>query len=174
MSGFTPSKSLVGAVPVDWYRRSDFQHLIVHSNSTSAIAGMCHSGAGPGQGPAANVHQMVGDTLFHERRSAELFWIKAHTSIPANERADRLAGAAAEKTKPPTARPPRILEASDLREVSKCERQMARRPQTPRRRGNPPTPRQRNRAWIARGMPLHRRLPKSGQATGAPRSTSSG
>ena len=35
---------------VDWYQRQDsLQHLVIHSGSTSAIARMCHSGAGPGQ-----------------------------------------------------------------------------------------------------------------------------
>ena len=58
---------------VDWYQRqSSFHHIIIHSDSTSAIARMCHSGAGPGQGPASNVCRMTTDTFAHTGRSAEL------------------------------------------------------------------------------------------------------
>ena len=42
---------------------------------------------------------MVGDMLAHEKRPTELFWVRAHIGIPGNERAGRLAGTAAEKTK---------------------------------------------------------------------------
>ena len=88
---------------VDWHRRSDLRHCIIHSDSTSANARMCHSGAGPGQGRATNIRRMIGDLLIHEKRLEELHWVKAHIGIPGNERADKLAGAAAEKTKPSTA-----------------------------------------------------------------------
>ena len=37
---------------VNWYPGSSFEHLILHSDSTIAIARACHSRARPGQGPA--------------------------------------------------------------------------------------------------------------------------
>ena len=37
---------------VEWYQHQDqFLHMVIHSDSTSAIARMCNSGAGPRQGP---------------------------------------------------------------------------------------------------------------------------
>ena len=60
---------------------------------------MCRSEAGLGQGPACNVQQMAGDMIVYEQRSVELRWVEGHAGVPGNERADRLAGEAAEKTK---------------------------------------------------------------------------
>ena len=84
---------------VDWYQWSDFQHLVVHSDSTSAIARMCHGGAGPGQGPARNVSRILYDLFTFKQRSAELRWVKGHAGTPGNERADKLASEAAGKEK---------------------------------------------------------------------------
>jgi len=83
---------------VDWYRYSDYQHLVVHSDSTSAIARVSHSGAGPGQSPARRIHETIGELIAFESRSVEIFWTKAHVGTPRSERADKLAGEAVEKT----------------------------------------------------------------------------
>ena len=76
---------------VEWYQHQalghdSFRHTVIHSDSTSAIARMCHSGAGPGQGPATNVNQILRRLFTHGvhgiQRSAELQWVKGHAGTP--------------------------------------------------------------------------------------------
>ena len=66
---------------VEW--QDPFQHIIIHSDSTSAIARMCHSGAGPGQGPANNVQRGTSNLFAYPRRSAKLHWVKGHPECQA-------------------------------------------------------------------------------------------
>jgi ribonuclease HI len=80
-----------------WFQGSELQHLVVHSDSTSAIARAGHSGADPGQ-QSARAIRAIFHTLEQEGRTVEIQWVKGHAGIPGNERADLLAGKAAEKT----------------------------------------------------------------------------
>lgn len=78
-----------------WYhQQTQFGHLIMHSDSTSAIARASHTGAGPGQKLAKTIRSLVARGVDHGR-TAEIHWIKGHTGNPGNERADTLAGKAA-------------------------------------------------------------------------------
>jgi hypothetical protein len=72
---------------------SGLQHLLIHSDSTSAIARSIHSGAGPGQRPAKNIVVIIS-VLEREGRTAEIQRVEGLSG----ERADRLASGAAEKT----------------------------------------------------------------------------
>jgi ribonuclease HI len=83
---------------IKWFQTDqDHRHLTIHSNSTSAIARAGHTGAGPGQNTARNIWSMVC-VLRGERKTVDLTWVKGHQGTPGNEKADVLAGRAAEKT----------------------------------------------------------------------------
>jgi hypothetical protein len=63
------------------------QHVTVHS------ARCQHVRAGPGQSQASRIaHIVVGDSV-----TTSIQWVEAHEGTPGNERADVLAGQAAEK-----------------------------------------------------------------------------
>jgi ribonuclease HI len=80
-----------------WFRYSTFPHLVIHSDSTSAIARESHSGARPGQRSARAIRAILAN-LQRAGRSADIQWVKGHAGIPGNWRADVLAGRAVEKT----------------------------------------------------------------------------
>jgi hypothetical protein len=70
--------------------------MVVHSDSTSAIARASHTGAGPGQTTARNVRNMVCE-IRGQGKTVDLVWVKGHQGTPGNEKADVLAGKAASK-----------------------------------------------------------------------------
>jgi ribonuclease HI len=79
-----------------WFGTSPCLHMIIHSDSTSAISRAGQSRTGPGQQRARKIQRMVAHLLRHYQ-SAEITWVKGHAGTPGNERADALAGMAAEK-----------------------------------------------------------------------------
>jgi hypothetical protein len=70
--------------------------MIIHSDSTSAIARSKHSGSGPGQQTALAIQKIISP-LAAQSRSTQILWVKGHSDVPGNERADALAGKEAGK-----------------------------------------------------------------------------
>jgi ribonuclease HI len=79
-----------------WFRPSPYLHLILPSDSISAVARAGHPGAEPGQYLARRIQNMVAQ-LTYQFQTAEITWTKGHAGTPGNERADARAGKAAGK-----------------------------------------------------------------------------
>ena len=75
-----------------WYQSSGFQHMVVHSDSTSATAQTQYEGASPDQTQAKSIQRVIGQLLVQEGLSAETQWVKGQAGSPGNEKAYHLAG----------------------------------------------------------------------------------
>jgi ribonuclease HI len=82
---------------LQWHLQGSHKHMVIHSDPTSAIARSNHSGAGLGQKIARDI-QRIMIALSKESCAAQILWVKGHTGVPGNEKADALAGQATEKT----------------------------------------------------------------------------
>ena len=86
-----------------WFitNRHGARSLVVHSDSTSAIERAAHTGAGPGQSQARKIQRWVQALARQSTpRWVNIEWVKGHAGTPGNERADALAGSAAETAGP--------------------------------------------------------------------------
>jgi ribonuclease HI len=81
--------------------RQPFNHVTVHSDSTAAIARIRHNKRGPGQSRAVKVMRHV-QRLRNQGKRVSISWIKRHNGNTGNDRADALAGRAAEDIQPST------------------------------------------------------------------------
>jgi ribonuclease HI len=81
-----------------WHLQNSFRHMIIHSDSTSAIERAGHTGVRPGQRVARDIFRQVS-SLNAVTRSADIQWAKGHSGAPGNEAADALAGMEGTKIK---------------------------------------------------------------------------
>jgi ribonuclease HI len=84
---------------LDWFQDNWHSHLVIHSDSTSAIARAQQVGAAPGQGATEAIWRTLKQ-ISAEGCTTEIQWVKGQSGFPGNERADVLAGRAAEKLAP--------------------------------------------------------------------------
>jgi ribonuclease HI len=115
-----------------WFESSPYLHIIIHSDSTSAIARAGNIGAGPGQPIARRIQDMVA-RLPQQYQTAEITSVKGHAGTPGNEKADALAGKAAEKM---AWWPITSLAYMKLQISEKCRKSKKRWDEDPRHHGN--------------------------------------
>jgi hypothetical protein len=115
---------------------SPYLHLIIHSDSTSAIARAGHIAAGPGQQTAKRIQRMVA-RLPQQYQTAEITLVKGHAGTPGNEKAYALAGKAAARVawSPITSLAYVKLQISE--KVSEEQEELGRGPSPPWQRRNP-------------------------------------
>jgi len=139
--------------------------IVIHSDSTSAIARASQTGAGPGQKHALEISRRVSKLRI---RTADIVWVKGHSGVPGNERADKLAGEAAEKLGPYTAMSLAYLKLCISNRLRKAKRYSMPPLTTMERRRSLLRP-QRNPCWTRPGTRSLEWQPRSGRDTGARR-----
>jgi len=144
---------------------SPYLHITVHPDSTSAIARVGQTGAGPGQDRARRIQEMVANFPRHFQ-TAEIVWVKGHIGIPGNGRADALAGMAAEKAAwSPTTSPAHLKLRVSERFRGKRKNGTVTPDTTVQRKSRPHL--LRSRAWMKPETRLPGQPPKSGLGIGA-------
>jgi len=126
----------VGAIEaaVEWYQDADF-HMVVHSDSTSAIARVQQPGAGPAQSQALRIYQIIGSLLaFHDRTDPMGERTRRH---PGQREGRSFSGYSGRTQQLVPGHLPRVPQAPDVGKIPGSERRLARRPKTLWGRGNP-------------------------------------
>jgi hypothetical protein len=113
--------------------------MVIHSDSTSAIARAGYTGAGLGRTVARKIRNLVCD-LRHQRRTVSLVWVKGHEGVPGNEKADVLAGKAAEKPGHSEAMSMAHLKLRISEKFRSAKEAWHKGPRTPRHSGDPSSP----------------------------------
>jgi len=144
--------------------------ITIHSDSTNAIARASHTGAGPGQQRALEIFKHAS---MLRTRTANIVWVKGHSGVPGSERADKLAGEAAEKIAPYTAMSLAHLKLRIPERFRKAKEAWHAKPDHHGTEEIPPRP-QRNPCWTRLGTQLARWLPRSERDTGDQQCTYTG
>jgi ribonuclease HI len=148
-----------------WHLQGSFKHMIIHSDSTSAIERASHTGVGPGQRVARDIHRQVS-SLNSIHRSADIRWVKGHSEAPGNEAADTLAGNEGMKIRPSPVTSLTHLKTRIAKMYSEAKTTGSNAPgRTGTTSIGPPPPR-RSHAWTKQGTAWQGRSHKFAVVTG--------
>jgi ribonuclease HI len=117
-----------------WYKDNytTHPHLIIHSDSQSAIARSEHCGAGPGERSAKSMQKILVNILRHGR-SANIVWVKGHRH-PGKRKGGQTSRTGCRESSLVTNCLPLPPQTMYIREIQRSQDGMAPRPETPRHR----------------------------------------